>query len=149
MGSGSLAAMAMMETGYKDGLDEAAATALVAQSVRAGIFNDLGSGSNVDLTILRVPVPPADKVVAVIKRNFQTLNDVAELRDRVVRPVSRLIPRKATVVIAETVEITAGPGRMARPGLVRAPPQGAATAPAAAARAPGGAAAGVAAMDLA
>ena len=45
MGSGSLAAMAMMETGYKDGLSEAEAKALVASAIRAGIFNDLGSGA--------------------------------------------------------------------------------------------------------
>ena len=53
MGSGSLAAMAVLESGFKDGLSEAEATALVAAAIRAGIFNDLGSGSNVDITVIR------------------------------------------------------------------------------------------------
>jgi 20S proteasome subunit beta 2 len=36
--------MAVMESGYKDAMTEAEATQLVAASIRAGIFNDLGSG---------------------------------------------------------------------------------------------------------
>ena len=53
MGSGSLAAMAQFEAGYKDGMTEEEGKALVVKAIRAGIFNDLGSGSNVDLTIIR------------------------------------------------------------------------------------------------
>lgn len=53
MGSGSLAAMAVMEAGYRDDLDEAAAIELVSQAIQAGIFNDLGSGSNVDVTVIK------------------------------------------------------------------------------------------------
>lgn len=53
MGSGSLAAMAVFEARYTEDLDEAAAIALVKDSIRAGIFNDLGSGSNVDITVIR------------------------------------------------------------------------------------------------
>lgn len=52
MGSGSLAAMAVLETGYKDNLSEEEAKELVANAIRAGIFNDLGSGSNVDLCVI-------------------------------------------------------------------------------------------------
>jgi len=52
MGSGSLAAMSVLEAGYKDDLDEAAAVELVSQAIQAGIFNDLGSGSNVDVTVI-------------------------------------------------------------------------------------------------
>merc|ERR1712137_1182686 len=37
MGSGSLAAMAMLEMGYKDSLTEAEAKALVTRAIRAGI----------------------------------------------------------------------------------------------------------------
>lgn len=53
MGSGSLAAMAVFEAGYRPDMDEDAAKALVRDAIRAGIFNDLGSGSNVDLMVLR------------------------------------------------------------------------------------------------
>jgi 20S proteasome subunit beta 2 len=52
MGSGSLAAMSIFESDYKDGMSEDEAKLLVARSIRAGIFNDLGSGSNIDLCVL-------------------------------------------------------------------------------------------------
>ena len=34
------------------GMEKAEATALVARAIKAGIFNDLGSGSNVDLCVI-------------------------------------------------------------------------------------------------
>ncbi|KIM19933.1 hypothetical protein M408DRAFT_82810, partial [Serendipita vermifera MAFF 305830] len=52
MGSGSLAAMAIFETEWVAGLSRDAAIALVSKAVQAGIFNDLGSGSNVDVCII-------------------------------------------------------------------------------------------------
>jgi 20S proteasome subunit beta 2 len=53
MGSGSLAAMAVFESRYAEDLEEADAILLVRDAIRAGIFNDLGSGSNVDVTVIR------------------------------------------------------------------------------------------------
>jgi 20S proteasome subunit beta 2 len=52
MGSGSLAAMAVFEMGYKPNLELNEAKELVRQAIRGGIFNDLGSGSNVDLCVI-------------------------------------------------------------------------------------------------
>jgi len=52
MGSGSLAAMAVFESQYKDDLDEKEAVSLVNEAIQAGIFNDLGSGSNVDICVI-------------------------------------------------------------------------------------------------
>ena len=52
MGSGSLAAMAVFEDGYRTDMNEEEAKKLVADAIRAGIFNDLGSGSNVDLCVI-------------------------------------------------------------------------------------------------
>ena len=52
MGSGSLNAMAVFEEGFKDGLERDEAVALVARAIRSGIFNDLGSGSNVDVCVI-------------------------------------------------------------------------------------------------
>ena len=52
MGSGSLNAMSIFEAGYKEDMDKQEAMALVATAIKAGIFNDLGSGSNVDLCII-------------------------------------------------------------------------------------------------
>ena len=53
MGSGSLAAMSVFETRYVEDMEEEAAIQLVKDAIRAGIFNDLGSGSNVDITVIR------------------------------------------------------------------------------------------------
>ena len=52
MGSGSLAAMAMFESRYKDNMNEEEAKKLVYEAISAGIYNDLGSGGNVDLCVL-------------------------------------------------------------------------------------------------
>jgi 20S proteasome subunit beta 2 len=53
MGSGSLAAMGILETKYKDDMNEQEAVDLVKDAIEAGIFHDLGSGSNVDIFIVR------------------------------------------------------------------------------------------------
>lgn len=52
MGSGSLAAMAVFEDRFRPNLTEDEAKVLVADAIRSGIFNDLGSGSNVDLCVI-------------------------------------------------------------------------------------------------
>lgn len=52
MGSGSLAAMAMFESRYKEDMTKEEGMELVAAAICSGIFNDLGSGSNVDLCII-------------------------------------------------------------------------------------------------
>ncbi|BFF96517.1 proteasome subunit beta type-7 [Drosophila madeirensis] len=53
MGSGSLAAMSVFESRWKPDLSEEEAKLLVRDAIAAGIFNDLGSGSNVDLCVIR------------------------------------------------------------------------------------------------
>ncbi|WWC86244.1 uncharacterized protein L201_001117 [Kwoniella dendrophila CBS 6074] len=52
MGSGSLAAMAVFESSFKENMKREEAIALVARAIRSGIFNDLGSGSNVDVAVI-------------------------------------------------------------------------------------------------
>ncbi|KAL5716686.1 proteasome endopeptidase complex [Ranunculus cassubicifolius] len=52
MGSGSLAAMAMFESKYKEGLSRDEGIKLVCEAICSGIFNDLGSGSNVDVCVI-------------------------------------------------------------------------------------------------
>lgn len=53
MGSGSLAAMAVFESRYKLGMSEEEGKKLVRDAIVAGVFNDLGSGSNVDLCVIK------------------------------------------------------------------------------------------------
>jgi len=52
MGSGSLAAMSVFEARYKDDMELEEAKELVKDAIFAGIFNDLGSGSNCDLCVI-------------------------------------------------------------------------------------------------
>ena len=52
MGSGSLAAMSVFETQWKQGMTRDEAVKLASDAIQAGIFNDLGSGSNVDVCVI-------------------------------------------------------------------------------------------------
>jgi len=52
MGSGSLAAMAVFESKWKPNLPRDDAIKLVSEAIDAGIFNDLGSGSNIDVCVI-------------------------------------------------------------------------------------------------
>jgi 20S proteasome subunit beta 2 len=52
MGSGSLAAMSVFETQWKSQLSREDAIKLCSDAIQAGIWNDLGSGSNVDVAII-------------------------------------------------------------------------------------------------
>ena len=67
MGSGSLAAMSVFESQWRRDLTQDEAVALCSEAILAGIFNDLGSGSNVDVCVITpekvcfsdFPPPPA------------------------------------------------------------------------------------------
>ncbi|GBN52119.1 Proteasome subunit beta type-7 [Araneus ventricosus] len=52
MGSGSLAAMSVFEKGWKSDMKLDEAKQLVRDAIASGIYNDLGSGSNVDLCVI-------------------------------------------------------------------------------------------------
>ncbi|XP_009765488.1 proteasome subunit beta type-7-A [Nicotiana tabacum] len=52
MGSGSLAAMAIFESKYQEGMNRDEGIKLVAEAILSGVFNDLGSGSNVDICVI-------------------------------------------------------------------------------------------------
>jgi 20S proteasome subunit beta 2 len=69
MGSGSLAAMSIFEARYKDGMTKEEAKILVRDAIRAGVFNDLGSGGNVDLTVIEKGQP------AEVLRNYEALDE--------------------------------------------------------------------------
>lgn len=52
MGSGSLHAMTIFENGYKDDMTREEAVQLCIDAISAGIYHDMGSGSNVDYVVL-------------------------------------------------------------------------------------------------
>lgn len=43
----------VFETSFKEDMEEAEAVEVVKEAILAGVFNDLGSGSNVDVTVIR------------------------------------------------------------------------------------------------
>ncbi|KAL9622792.1 MAG: hypothetical protein Q9160_002911 [Pyrenula sp. 1 TL-2023] len=57
MGSGSLAAMSVFETTWKAKMTKDEAVACCSEAIKAGIFNDLGSGSNVDVCVIEKDKP--------------------------------------------------------------------------------------------
>jgi 20S proteasome subunit beta 2 len=67
MGSGSLAAMSVFETQWKPDLNQEEAVKLASDAILAGVWNDLGSGSNVDVAIIT-------KDKTTLKRNYITPN---------------------------------------------------------------------------
>lgn len=67
MGSGSLAAMSVFETQWKPDMNKDEAVKLCADAIEAGIWNDLGSGSNVDVCVIT-------KEKTTLMRNFKTPN---------------------------------------------------------------------------
>lgn len=99
MGSGSLAAMSVLESGYKDDLDEAAAIDLVAAAIEAGIFNDLGSGSNVDVTVIKKGKTVGESEVKYL-RNFRCPNPRLYTR-----PDGYKFPRGSTTWFKDTEKI--------------------------------------------
>jgi 20S proteasome subunit beta 2 len=90
MGSGSLAAMAIFEAEYRDDLTEEEAKALVHKGICSGIYNDLGSGSNCDLCVIR-----KDSVNFI--RGYDTSNQRMFHR-------TYTVPKGSTNVLSSTVE---------------------------------------------
>jgi 20S proteasome subunit beta 2 len=90
MGSGSLAAMSVFETTWKANLSKEDAVKLCSEAIMAGIFNDLGSGSNVDVCVIT-----PEK--ATLMRNHITPN----VREKKMRDYR--FPKGTTAVLNEKV----------------------------------------------
>jgi 20S proteasome subunit beta 2 len=90
MGSGSLAAMAVFETKWEKSLTREEAVDLCSEAILAGIFNDLGSGSNVDVCVIT-------SERATLMRNHITPNE------RVPKEMSYKFARGTTGYIKEMV----------------------------------------------
>lgn len=104
MGSGSLAAMSVFETDWRENMDEAEATELVKRAILAGIFNDLGSGSNVDTCVIRM-----DGTSNLVRGAVQP-NDVSELKTKVNRSSLLTMGKGTTAILGESFV----PSKMAR-----------------------------------
>jgi 20S proteasome subunit beta 2 len=93
MGSGSVAAMSVFETSWRDGLTEDEGIEMVKRAVSAGVFNDLGSGSNIDLCIMRM-----DGTVDY-RRNEVKPNEIGPLRAMVQRSGRMNLVNGATPIL--------------------------------------------------
>jgi len=91
MGSGSLAAMSIFEAGYKENMNVDEAKALVHAGITAGIFNDLGSGSNVDLCV-------------ITKGNVEYFRNYDKPNVRKFPQGAYVYPRGTTPFLKETIE---------------------------------------------
>ncbi|AJU02361.1 BCN_G0050330.mRNA.1.CDS.1 [Saccharomyces cerevisiae] len=91
LGSGSLAAMAVLESHWKQDLTKEEAIKLASDAIQAGIWNDLGSGSNVDVCVMEIGKD------AEYLRNYLTPN-VRESKQK-----SYKFPRGTTAVLKERI----------------------------------------------
>lgn len=91
LGSGSLAAMAVLESEWKPEITKDEAIKLAADAIQAGIWNDLGSGSNVDVCVMEIGKD------AQLLRNYITPNIRAQ-KER-----SYKFPRGTTAVLKESI----------------------------------------------
>ncbi|KAH3672390.1 hypothetical protein WICMUC_004226 [Wickerhamomyces mucosus] len=91
LGSGSLAAMAVLESQWKLDITREDAIKLASDAIEAGIWNDLGSGSNVDICVMEVGKD------AQLYRNYLTPN-VREQKQR-----SYKFPRGTTAILKESI----------------------------------------------
>mmetsp|Transcript_25621 Transcript_25621/g.46262 ORF Transcript_25621/g.46262 Transcript_25621/m.46262 type:complete len:298 (+) Transcript_25621:77-970(+) len=96
MGSGSLAAMSVFESSWREDMEEQEAEDLVKRAIGAGIFNDLGSGSNCDTCIIRL-----DGSVSY-NRNTVKPNPVEPLRNAIQHSATLTIPKGTTAVLSST-----------------------------------------------
>jgi len=105
MGSGSLAAMAILESRYKDNQTEEEAKQLVHDAIWAGIFNDLGSGSNVDLCVLRPTGAQMFRNVSMPNEKKFTRQNPVTFPNGTTRVLSEKIRQ---IEIEETVVVSVG-----------------------------------------
>lgn len=102
MGSGSLNAMAVMESGFKEDMTEEEAMDLACRSILSGVYNDLGSGSNVDLCVIT-----KDNVKML--RNYRYLMDKTYTRQFPVKyPPGTAPVLKERVISLKDVQIVEG-----------------------------------------
>jgi len=83
--------MAVFEAGFKRNMEKQEGIDLVAAAIRAGIFNDLGSGSNVDVVVIT-------KSTTEVLRNYQVLNPRPYRREK-----GYIFPKGITPVVGTYV----------------------------------------------
>mmetsp|Transcript_1443 Transcript_1443/g.2070 ORF Transcript_1443/g.2070 Transcript_1443/m.2070 type:complete len:110 (-) Transcript_1443:438-767(-) len=86
--------MSVFETDWREDMTEEEATALVKRAILAGVFNDLGSGSNVDTCVIRMDGS------MTMDRGAVKPNEVKDLRDKIKRSEMLTMPRGVTATLS-------------------------------------------------
>lgn len=107
LGSGSYAAMSVLEHRYRPDMEENEAIELAADAINAGIFNDLGSGGCPNVRIIR------KNGTSDFLYEYRRQNKVEDFRRQYARPATLNLPpgitsrrggrRWAVAVISEKV----------------------------------------------
>eukprot|EP00727_Mastigamoeba_balamuthi_P001274 m51a1_g11143 putative proteasome subunit beta type 7 (295) ;mRNA; r:205599-206703 len=117
MGSGSLAAMAVLESRFRDGLEEAQAVELVRDAVAAGVLNDMGSGGNVDVVVVRPPGQQSELRRGIFRpagaRQFRATELLASAMVPGTTPVLKQATRPLPPLLTHAVVLTAPPPEIA------------------------------------
>lgn len=92
-GSGGFAALSVLETNYRDDMEEEEAKELVARAIFSGQTNDLGSGSNIDLCVIK-------RVDGETKVDY--LRPYKRPYDRILPARGQDFPKHSTLVLKET-----------------------------------------------
>lgn len=103
MGSGTLAAMSVLESRWKPDLEEEDAKEMVKDAIRAGIFNDMGSGSYVDLVVIK----PKDDVQYL--RTYDEANVKGKRKEKYDYKKGSTAVLKENVKVIEVVDETVKP----------------------------------------
>ncbi|KAI8905619.1 proteasome subunit beta type-7 [Gorgonomyces haynaldii] len=91
MGSGSLNAMAIFESRWKADMTRDEAVELVKDAIESGIFNDLGSGSNVDVCV-------------ITQEGVEYLRNYRKPNERGQKEKSYKYPRNTTTVLTSKID---------------------------------------------
>jgi len=103
MGSGSLAATAILEEGWKEDMEEEDAKKLVRDAIAAGIINDMGSGSSIDIAVLK----PNDQIDYI--RPYEKLVVKGERKGNYKYPKGTTSVLNTKTVIITDVEVRSVP----------------------------------------
>merc|ERR1712194_187713 len=90
MGSGSLAAMAILGSEYREDMTIEEGKSLVQKAIRASIFNDLVSGGNVDVCVIQ-------------KEGGQIFRNIEKPNERKFKAQYKGFPKGTTPVIKEDI----------------------------------------------
>lgn len=100
MGSGSLAAMSVLEARWRANLTEVEAKQLVRDAVAGGVFNDLGSGSHVDLCVIK-----KDSVDYLRPYDIANVKGTKQGKYTYARGTTAVLSTRVIPIVVETEEI--------------------------------------------